>query len=89
MDEPAQTRQPRPDTPEDLAERALDAVKAMYPGEVDGLTVKDLGEVAYMQVADMITDLLHLVTVAGEDVEQVLVTALNNLSAESDDRRQQ
>lgn len=66
------------------AERALDAVKGAYPGELDDVTVEDLGDVAGEQVADLITDLLLLVDAAGEDVDEVLDRAQANYWAEKD-----
>lgn len=66
------------------AERALDAVKGAYPGELDDVTVKDLGDIAGEQVADLITDLLLLVDAAGEDVDEVLDRAQANYWAEKD-----
>lgn len=84
MDDIAANQRMQGKTPRTNGEAALDAVKARYPGEVDSVTLDELGDVAYEQVADLITDCLLLVYAAGEDVEQALSTALSNYDAEVD-----
>lgn len=84
MDDIASDSRGQGKTPRTNAEAALGAVKHRYLGEIETVTVDELGDVAYEQVADLIADCLLLIWVAGEDVDRALTTALNNYSAEID-----
>lgn len=72
-------------TPRVNAERALKAVREAYPGEVsEALDIADLGDICYEQVADLITECLLLIDLAGEDVGRALDGALTNYYSEKD-----
>jgi hypothetical protein len=70
-------------TPRHSAERALGALRAYRPDGISPERIAAVDGQAVEGVADLITDLLHLVTEAGWDPREVMRSGINNFDGET------
>ncbi|MEQ3552604.1 hypothetical protein WIS52_19190 [Pseudonocardia nematodicida] len=70
-------------TPRQSAEHALAALRAYCPDGQTPEQIAALDEQSTEGVADLITDLLHLVAEAGWDAGEVMRSGINNFAGET------